>query len=185
MKRRRSGRGKEYQTNAQEERANAEHRVIMPLLLKALEAFEHERVRNEGSSHPLSSWIDTNGTCNELPERLAQNDDPKEEFVDWVALEKMKSCVKPKFCKLDGESDEQGALRFASVTSKCVRWVDLFGKVHRNDDDVTVTCQAYQCLISMPPKSGFILSDIARLDPLLKGPMSHPFSHAEKQKGRC
>ena len=56
------------------------------------------------------------------------------------------------------------------VTSKYVRrWVDLFGKVHRNDDDVTVACQAYQCLISMPPKSGFLLSDIARLGPLLKG----------------
>ena len=83
----------------------------MPLLLRALEVFEDERVRNGGHSHTLSCWIDSNGTCNELPGQVAQGECREQDFVDWVALEKMKGCVKPKFRKLGGDSDEQGALQ--------------------------------------------------------------------------
>lgn len=101
---------KAYQPNAQELRSNKANLETLPLLTRALEAFQARHYREDDSTRQPQPfvWIDDSRRQLELEMECRRDDCKGDQKVDWIALERMKRVVRPKFCKLGDEDTQQG-----------------------------------------------------------------------------
>ena len=152
------------------EQANARHAQHEPDLTAFCDLLESYLNQSPCDVSGNVFWADRAGQMRVMAMRQKCN--PAASETDWVSLAAMKAVLRPQFSFLPDSdhdvSNDNGALESGASTSQSCNlfgtWIACSRDNTSADDQLAL---AHDVVVSVPPASAFIMSDVKHLDPLL------------------